>query len=393
MYIDAELINDETAVAEAILAGLADRLNAALDLALEEQWEPDEGSPETSLAEAVGIVVATAVSMVQEQERNDYAGFGELILRTPREAAEPATGFTTWTFNSIGDYVIPDGSELVLDALDGEPVGFATVGETIVIAAGTAINVEVVALETGARANGLLGAARDWEPLPFVTGVEMTSAPSGGKDDQTRDEYLENVVRAARRMKVVPIVTDDYADTALDHPSVARAVAVRLLNLDAPTDPPVAGGHVSVFIASSTGGALPTAVKDAVRESMMGEDRPLAVFVHVGDPTYTNLTIAVQIRLALGADHDATVAAVQAAIASAYDPARYGLDDDAPGRWRPPGSTAERTITAYDVAAVIDDVTGVGRVVSVTVNGGASATLGGWAPLPQMTAPATVVVL
>jgi len=49
MYIDADLITDETSVVEAILAGIADRLSAALDLDEDESWEPAEGSPETSL--------------------------------------------------------------------------------------------------------------------------------------------------------------------------------------------------------------------------------------------------------------------------------------------------------------------------------------------------------
>lgn len=392
MYIDAELINDETAVAEAVLAAIADRIDAALGLAEEEGWVPGEGSPETAMAEAIGIVVGTAVSVVQEVERNDYAGFGELILNTPRESAEPATGFTRWDFNASGDYVIPDGSELVLDAPDGTPVAYATVGDTIVSGA-FATDVEVVALEPGSIANGLVGFARDWEPLPFVTAVEMTTAPTGGTDPQTRDQYLEDVVRRARRMKLVPIVTDDYADTALDHPNVAAALAVRLLDLDAPTDPPAAGGHVTVFVRGFAGEALSAPIKDEVEALMMGEDRPLSVTVHIGDPTTTNITIAVSIRLALGADHDATVAAVQAAIDAAFDPARYGIDDDAPGRWRAPGTTAERTVTAYDVAAIIDDLDGVDRVAAVTVNGGASAVLNGWAPLPNLTAPATVTVL
>src|SRR3954471_5489 len=99
MYIDAELITDETATAEAVLTGTADRINSALDLAEDEQWEAHEGSPETSLAEAVGIIVATACAMVQDQERNDFASFGELILNTPRQAAEPASGVARWDFS------------------------------------------------------------------------------------------------------------------------------------------------------------------------------------------------------------------------------------------------------------------------------------------------------
>jgi hypothetical protein len=392
MYIDAELVTDETSVAEAVLAGIADRLSSALDLDEDETWEPAEGSPETSLGEAVGIVVATACSMVQEQERNDYAGFGELILGVPREHAEPATGWARWTFNAPGDYLIPDGSELVIEAADGTPVGFAVVGDINVVGA-SATDVEVTALEPGSIANGILGPARDWEPLPFVTGVAMTTAPTGGTDDQTRDEYLEDVARAARRMKLVPIVTDDYADTALDHPSVGRAVAVRLLDLANPTTPPAAGGHVTVFVAGYAGENLSQPIKDEVTASMMGTDRPLAVTVHVGDPTRTAVTVAVSIRLALGADNPATVQAVKDAVAAAFAPAAYGLDPDAPGRWRVPATTAARTINTFDIAAIVDDVEGVGRVEAITINGGASVTLTGWAPLPNLTAPATVTVV
>lgn len=392
MYIDPELITDETASAEAVLAGTGDRLNAALDLAEDEQWEPQEGSPETSLAEAVGIVVATACAMVQNKERDDYAAFGELILNTPRLAAEPATGVTRWDFTTAGAHVLPDGSEVVVDAPDGTPVAFATVGE--VTGAGAFLdNVPVVALETGAISSGLSGAARDWEPLPGVSGVTMTTPTSGGSDEETRDEYLERIVRRAKRMKIVPIITDDYADTALDHPSVGRAMAVRQLDLTAPTTPPASPGHVTIYVADEAGQDLSTTIKDEVRDMMQATDRPLGVTVHVGNPTRTNLTIAVSVRLETGADSPATVAAIQDAVAAVYDPASYGLDPDAPGSWRAPRTTAEATVNEYDVAALIDDLPGIAKIEAVTINGGASAVLAGWAPLPVLTGPVAVTVL
>jgi hypothetical protein len=113
MYLDPELITDETAVAEAILAGLADRIDSALDLDEDEGWQPQEGSPETHFAESVGIVIATAMALVNDKERTDYSGFGSLILGLDRIAAEPAVGYTTWTFNEApgpgASYLIPDG--------------------------------------------------------------------------------------------------------------------------------------------------------------------------------------------------------------------------------------------------------------------------------------------
>lgn len=392
MYIDADLITDETSVAEAILAGIADRIDAVLGLDPDSGWQAEEGQPETHLAEAVGIVIATAAALVQDTERQDYQGFGSLILGIDREVAEPATGYTTWTFNESGTYLIPDGSEVVMIAADGTPVGFATVGDINVTGA-SAVDVQVTAIEPGSVANGLLGDAAAFEPLPFVTNVAMTTAATGGTDDQTVDEYLEDIVRRARRVKVVPVLTDDYADAALDTPGVARAMAVRLLNAEVYPATPASAGHITVFGVDANGNALAAGVKTAVVASMQGADRPQSVTVHAADPTYNNLTITASIRLELGADSAATVAAVQDALNTAYSKATWGFDADAPGDWRPPTTTEERTIRTFDVAAVIDDIPGVAAVTAVTVNGGTSLVLTGYAPLPTLTATPTITVV
>lgn len=391
MYVDAETINDETAVAEAMLAALADRLNAVLGLAEDEQWEPQEGSPETSLAEAVGVVLGTAMSMVQDQERNDFAEFGSLILNTPRGTAEPATVTGRWDFATNIEHTVPDGSEIVIDNSAGEPIAFATIGD--VTFTGLTIDLPMIALEPGADTNGLGGDVREWDPVPGVTGVSFVGLSAGGTDEETREVYLEKIVRRARRMKLVPVITDDYADTAVDHPLVSRAVAVRLLDADNPTDPPAATGHVTVYVVDTAGADLSEVIRNEVRDSMSGEDRPQAVTVHVRNPTRTNVTFAVSVRLTAEADVAATTAAIQAAIANTFSAATYGLDEDSAGRWRAPRTTAERTINAYDVAAAIDDIPGITKIEAVTVNGGASVTLTGWAPLPTLTAPATVTVL
>jgi baseplate J-like protein len=253
--------------------------------------------------------------------------------------------------------------------------------------------VQVVAIEPGSVANGLLGDAASFEALPFVANVTMTTAPDGGSEEETADDYLDRVVRTARRMKIVPVITDDYADQAIDNPSVERAVAVRLLNAEVYPATPNSPGHVTVFLADVNGQPVAAGVKTAVINDMMGTDRPLAVTVHAQDPTYTNLTIAVSIRLTLGADNPTTVQAVKDALTAAFSPANWRLDDLAPGRWRPPATTNERTLTAYDVAAVVDDVDGVAAVTAATVNGGASVVMSGWAPLPNLTATPTVTVV
>lgn len=396
LYIDPDLIDDETAVAEAILAGLADRIDSALGLDEDDGWQPQEGSPETHWSEAVGIILATAMSLVKEKERTDYQGFGSLILGLERGTAEPAVGYTLWTFNeppaSGASYTIPDGSEVIMTAEDGTPIGYATVGDVVSTGAVEA-DVQVVALEPGVAANGLIGAASEFEPLPFVQDVTMTSAPTGGSEEQTVEEYLDELARRARRMKIVPVITDDYADACIDHPSVERAVAIRLLNAETYPTTPNSPGHVTVFMVDAAGQPVAAGVKTEVLASMATTDRPLAVTVHTQDPTYTALTITASIRLELGADNPATVAAVQAALVAAFEPTNFGRDDTAPGRWRTPTTTGERTITTFDVVSVIDDVDGVAAVTAATVNGGSSVTMGGWVPLPDLTGTPAITVV
>lgn len=387
-YIDPDLITDETATAEAILAGLADRIPG---------WEPAEGSPETEFGEALGVVIATVATMIVSRQRAEYEGFATRILNLPRGTAEPAHATATISVKDAnGPYVIPDGFEFVMRLADGTPIALATVGEVTVPNGSTeATGVPVVTLEPGAEANGLIGTASEFDAVPAVIGVELATAATDGADVEPVERYLPRVADRARRVKVVPITVDDYAALALDHPSVARCLAVKLLDPDNPPAPgadPSSGGHITVFPIDAAGQPVSPAVALEVQALLEGGDRPLAVTVHVEAPEYTPLTPAVEIRLEVGADEPTTIAAVQAAITAYSDKANWGLDETAPGRWRGPVSEVDRPVRHYDIAHVADNVFGVAGVVSATVNGGDEVELTGWAPLPDLTGPPVVTV-
>jgi hypothetical protein len=385
-YLDPDLTLDETQAAEQTIAGIADRIDG---------WQPAEGSPETAFGESVGMVLSAIATLVVDEERKDYAGFGLNILGIPRGAGEPARATSTWTFTAPGSYVIPDGSEVLFDLADGTPVAFATVGD-FAATGGAAVGVPLVALEPGAAPNGLDGEGRDFESLPFVDTVVLDDPVSEGADAEELDAYLDRITDRARRLKAVPITVDDYAALALEHPSVARAMAVRLLDPadpPAPGDDPSTGGHITLFTHDAEGQANSTEVKDEVVALLYGENRPLAITVHAEDPTPNDLALAVSIRLERDADEDATVAAVEDALLSAYDPRTYSYDRAAPGLWRAPTTDEERTVRHYDVAHVADTVPGVAGVTAATVNGGTSVVMTGWAPLPNLVPPPVVTVV
>jgi uncharacterized phage protein gp47/JayE len=382
-YLDPEIISDEGAVAEAILASIADQIPG---------WEPSEGHVETALAEALAIVCATVAALVKDEGRDVYSGFAEAILGISRQAEGVATALSDWAMVDDTGYLIPDGTQVFMRAADGSLVGFATVGDVTVAAGDTsAPGVPVSALEAGPAANGLTGVAAATDPVLGVGSVLLTTVSSGGADAESLADFLTRAVDRARRLRAVPITVEDFAAMALDHESVSRCMAVNLLD---PTDPPGSGddpdegGHLTVFPIDEAGQAISAGAADEVEALLNGEERPLNITVHVWAPSYKTINVAITVRLTEGAEESAMQDAVEAAITAYLSPATWALDEEAAGRWLPPRTISERTIRSFDVAHVAALVPGVVSVSVCTVNGASSVFMPGWAPLPT---PGTVV--
>jgi hypothetical protein len=382
-YLDPDVVSDETQAAEFILGSLADQIP---------NWEPSEGSPETSMSEAMGVVSATIATLLKDEERNNYAGFGTLILGLPRGVAGIAAGIATWTITDNPEGVtIPAGSEAVWDStLTGEPVAFATTGDMYVPPLTLTASVAMAALEPGEGGNGVVGDAAEFDDIaPGVASVTFALESSGGAAEEPLDDYVNRVADRARRIRAIPVTADDFAAAALDIPEVDRAVAINLLDLDNPPadgDPPSSDGHVSVFAITADGSALTGTPLAALTALFNTDDRPLAVRVHLGAPTYADLSVHVTVRLAEGIEDTAAVLAdVEAAVTAYFLPQGWDVDEDLGGRWRVPTSDVDRPVREYDISTVVAAVAGVAGVTDVTINGAESVPMLGYAPLPHLT--------
>lgn len=377
-YVDPDLLADEVSVAEAILAGIGDRIPG---------WEPSEGSVETSLGEATGAVIAATNAAFKEGLRTAFVGMAGTILHIERRAEQVATSLTMWSAGHSDGVLIPAGSEAVGRNLDGEQVAFATLTDATIPPGETSVdNVPVNAVEAGPEGNGVTGAAEVWEPIDGITGVVFTIASAGGEDIEPIDEYAERAARRARQLRIVPIEERDYAELPLDIDGVARCLAVRLLNPADPPDPgdpPASGGHVTVFPIDALGEPVSAPVATQVHDLLAGGDRPLNVTVHVEEPTYTTVNVAMTVWLDPDVDEAAVLDAVEAALTDALSPALWAADPAAPGRWRKPTRDVERRVSAFDMAHAADSVPGVAGVDTCTVGGGAEVALPGFAPLPR----------
>lgn len=371
-FIEPDVIDDEGAVAEGILAGLADRIDG---------FEPSEGHIETPLAESVAVAIATAITVMQDTVSDAYLGFGLRILNIARGAAGVASAVSTWTLDPDNPpTVIEAGVEVQATAVGGGTLTFIVAEDTVVPPATTTVTgVVLVAVESGPDYNGAANPATSTD-LVGVQAVSIDAPAVGGADAEDPDAYVDRAADRATRMHTIPITPSDHAAFATDLTVVERAAAVNLLN---PADPGVEStGHITLYPVDANGDALGPTDVDALIALFASIDRPLNVTVHVEAPTYVDVTVAVTVRAAAADAATDLEGRVQAAIESLIDKATWDADPAAPGGWAQVRSTA---LTIFDVSAAIDDLDDVLAVTAVSLNGA-----GDPVPLP---APVSIPVL
>lgn len=377
-YITPDLVDDELAVAESQLAAIADRIPG---------WQPSEGHVETALSEAVAISIATAATMLKDEIAAAYRGFGLRILGLPMKTGTPATAVTSWTFPPSAGVTFPAGTEADLSMPDGSTITFVTVTDIVVASSGsptTVTGVEVVAVEVGAATNAATNPAVC--PVVGVTAVTVTTASTGGTDPETDEAYQDRVADAATRLHTIPVTPDDYEAFAVGQPGVERCKAINRADPDHPGDQP---GHLTLYPVHADGTDLSSGDRAALAATFTAIEKVVGATVHVAAVPRVNVTVAITVEQT--ADAPGSLATdVAAAITAALSPARFALDPLAAGRF---AKIAPASLTVFQVAAAVDDLPGVARVIAVTVNGGTTpVTLAGPLSLPNLTATPTVTL-
>lgn len=364
-YIDPDLIGDEGVVAESLLAAVADQIP---------DWEPSEGHVEVAELEAWAMAVATAITVLKSEAAEAYAGMAELVLGIERDRATPSTALSTWTRSgpTTAAVLIPAGTGVTAQAADGTEIVMAVEQDyTMPVGSAALVNVVLIATDVGEATNGATGTATQYEVADVDDVVTLTTASTGGQDDEETDAYTTRARAAAQRLRKLPITPDDHADIALDVVGVERAYVLNRY------EPGVgaSNGHVTVWGLAATGDVLPLTVKAALLGAFTGVDRPLQIVYHIEDPEFVDVTaVAVTITVADDADDADVTAAVKAAVVTYLDPVRWYRDDDMPGTFP---RALPVSVTAAMLAQHLADVAGIGDVRSVTVNGGATLSLAG----------------
>lgn len=330
-------------------------------------WVPREGNTEVVLLEAQALIGAELAYAVNRLPDALLAALFARYGLTADPGTAPAASFTFAT-SSAADVQIPAGTRVRVAYSAGDYLDFLTDVDLLIAGGTPSGTVTGTGDARTAVVNGTpAGPAELVDAISAVDSVTLASEVTGGVDPEDTDAYLGRGVTLLHRLTSTLVLPEHFTEAALEDTAVTRAVTLDMF------DPAAAGaapgdnpGHVTVAVAGAGGTSLPAQTRTDLEADL--EAKALApLIIHVVDVDVTTVDVAVTITLAPGADGPTVQAAVTDAV-NAY------LDPDA---W-PFASTVYRN----ELLALVDRVTGVGRVVSVDTPA-ADVALTGVAPLAR----------
>jgi hypothetical protein len=337
-------------------------------------WIPNDANLDVWIIRAVTQLASENRSIASDVQDDIFRYFGATLVGLPPINAVSATATTTWTLIDSYGHTIPAGTLVgVYDAL-GNSVPFQTVSDVTVPAGSTATGagaVTISAIQPGSAGSGLGAAGASVtliDVLDWVQGITLNGPTAGGVDDEVDADYLNRLVVRLQGLSQRPILPADFAAMALQaDTAVYRAVAIDGFN---PADSTYNNQRMVAVAAVDQGGnAVAANVKTEI-QTLLQANREVNFVVNVIDPKFTTINIVTSIHVLTGSDPAATDSAVTGAIHNMLDPANWGIDPTFTD------STSQRTWvetpTVYynEVITAISNAQGVGRVISLTINGG-----------------------
>jgi uncharacterized phage protein gp47/JayE len=330
-------------------------------------WQPSESHLEVQLIEVLARMNSITASVAASVPPEIFRYFGKSLLQIQSIDAAAATVPTTWTLSDSLGHTISAGT-YVYYRVDGDTQIPFQVLSDVVVAPGdsvtTAGEVILQAVNTGTEANGLPSATMYLiDSLSWVTSIVSTATTAGGVDAESDDEYLSRLNGELKLLSPRPIHPDDFAVLARRIAGVGRSVAIDGYN---PDDSTFNNERtVTVAVAAEDGTTLDSGTKDEV-EAYLESLREINFDVFVIDPTYTTVNVTAQVKMFAGQDSATVQALCLAALATYLSPSGWDWSS---------------TVYRNELIALLSNVTGVDRVVSVTIPA-SDVSLSGVAALP-----------
>jgi len=196
-------------------------------------WEPADG-------DLMSWLIAAHARMVAE-ERDIAADvpverilrpLGEQVHRILQRPPAPAYVYARVNFLDDAGYTVPAGME-VLVRTSGDDGVTMVVDQTVTVRPSDRKTYADVRLRAapgreGAEGNGLEHPAVvvPLRALEFISSIQLTSTSAGGYDGESDEQYYQRLVDALALTSQVPVLVEDFAAIARQHPAVGRALAI-----------------------------------------------------------------------------------------------------------------------------------------------------------------------
>jgi hypothetical protein len=369
-FIQLELIADPDQLSENALQYLEDNV---------EGYVARPAAVETVLLEAAAFMSAEIVDQASEVDPAVFAYYGESLVGVPRNDATPATGIATFEVDASEIPVfVPAGTLLSVPSPTGSLVVFETREDFTMPPEGGQFDSAILAQDPGEVGNGAFGDAELIELISGVSSVTVSSATTGGVEEEDADAYLDRLTTALTLLSPRPILPEDFAKLTQQDPRVGRAMAIDLFQ------PPASLGGVKS--ADATWGAEPngatnipravTVVVTALDGTALDPDtmqdlvddldarRELNFLVYVIPPNISANAIDVRFSLkpSTGYDFDTARDGADAALREWLNPATWG---SAEPQARADSWTIDRTVRFTEVIDYANRGDGVWWVTGV----------------------------
>ena len=364
-YVDLRLfdVSDQAIVDTAIAAT---RLNLP-------GWVPNEANTEIIVIEGLALEIAEAIVAVNRLPGAVAVAILGLIGVT-RDLGAPPAATATITFGDLLGHTVPAGTRAHLALADGSAVTFLVEPPGLTVAPGGDDGVvSLIGDIFTSAANGTpTGTALVMaDRVSFIDSIVLATDVADGRNPETDGEWRDRGVGRLSRLSETLVLPRHFVAAALEDPLVGIAIGLDSYDpggAGVPGDDP---GHMTVAVLDEAGAALSGPAKAALELSM--EASALAILdVHVMDAVVAVVAVATTVVPVAGTVWATVHDSVAVAIEGYLDPIAWAERDGG------------ATIYHNEMVSLIDQVSGVDRVVSVTVAASsADYAIAGIAALPN----------
>lgn len=341
---------------------------AALDnhLSYAPEWVPREGHQEVVLLEGLAIEVEDAVFAVNRLP----GAITEVLLRLyqiERDLGSPPVAQLRFNVVDATGHTIPAETAVAIAYDEGDEALTFTTSAPLVIAPGQSTGVVTAyGVENTPILNGTLPGTyvELLDSVSVVDSVVLDDFIAGGASEEADEDWFTRGVQRFARLSETLVLPRHFTAAALEETTVSRAFTID--NYNPSVGPPGSNaGHVTVAVYGD-GAALDAPTKAAL-QARFDEQAQANLAVYVVDPTINTVPVTVTVVRKPAYTSAEVIANVKAAVAAYLSPEQWA--------W-------SATVYRNELIALIDGVTGVERVTTITAPA-ADVALTGVAPLAR----------